>query len=178
MLRDARPQRLGLNVEDLGLQEAATRDYLAGSAQTLAAGQPSLEQSTEARLSEERMRAAELKQTRAAHARAVRKQIRAEWRASLTPKERVVDSFRELRRLRALWPVLSIAVAGAVGLAAGLAAGSAATLVECVGLCIVAIALARRAVERRRARQLPDGFADRVSDQLDRVKATVRPVLE
>ncbi|MGO9753767.1 MAG: hypothetical protein ACLP22_20115 [Solirubrobacteraceae bacterium] len=149
------------------------RDYIAGSVRTLVARQPSFEESEATRLLVEQARAAALERMRAAQARAVRKQMRAEWRASLTPTERVVDSFRELRRLRALWLVLSIAVVVLVGLAAGLAAGSLTTLAECGGLYIVAIALGRRVLERRRARQLPDGFADRVSDQLERVKAAV-----
>ncbi len=173
MLIDGRHQRLGINGDDLGVQEAAMRDYLAGSAQTLAARQPAFEQSEEARLREEHKRIAALEQARAAQARAVRKQMRAEWRASLTPIERIVDSFRELRRLRALWLVVSIAVAVIVGLAAGVAAGSATTLAECGGHYFVAIVIGRRVVERRRARQLPEGYADRVSDQLERVKATI-----
>ncbi len=123
-----------------GVEEAthdeAMREYLASAARDL--GGPGSDfasvehrrhlQEQERAIELEQSRAAlALEQSRAALARAVRTQMRAQRRASMTLRERVVDRVLTLR-----------------------------------------------IVQRRRARQLPEGFNDRVSDQLDRVKAVIQ----
>ncbi|MGO9972779.1 MAG: hypothetical protein ACLP01_08240 [Solirubrobacteraceae bacterium] len=155
-------------------EDTVMRDYVAGSANRLLSRKQEFAEREEALRAEGQRRAADLEHARAAQARAVRRQVRREWRASLSPAERALDSARALRRVCGPWLLAILPLVVGAALAAGLIE-RVATLAECGVLFFVVVVLANRVIERRRARRLPDGYSDRVSDQLDRVKAAAPP---
>lgn len=171
MLTDERASRVADGV-DPAIHDRAIRDYVASAAHELGARSPDFASVEHQRRGEDTRRAAALEQARAAQARAVRKQLRAQRRASLTFGERVVDSFQRLRRLPIVWLLGSVAVFACAALMSGLTDRPTA-LGACAGVYIVAFSAALRIAHSRLAHQLPEGFNDRVSDQLDRVKAVI-----
>ncbi len=111
-----------------------------------------------------------LQRRRDAEDRAIRRRVRSEWRATLTRKERVAENVRQLKRLRLVWLVVSVSLAGVAIVAAALA-GASATLGLVGTVYIVALVLSAKIIHRR-ARRLPADHVERVHEQLDRVKST------
>jgi len=171
MLTDERYWRVADGV-DAVIHDQAMREYVVSAARELSGRSSDFVSVEHERRLEGRVRAVERERARAAQARAVRKQMRAQRRASLSIGERVADSFRGCGRLPVVWLLTSVAVFGCAVLIAGLAARPT-ILAACAGAYIVALALTLKIVRRRLARALPEGFDDRVSDQLDRVKAAI-----
>ncbi len=153
---------------DPTIHDQAIREYVASAAHELGGRWSDFASVEHQRRGAGAQRAAELERTRAAHARAVRKQLRAQRRASLTFGERVADSFRRLGGLRVVWLLGSLAVFAGVALMAGLTDRPTA-LAAGAGIYIVVLWTALR-IANRLARQLPEGYNDRVNDQLNRVK--------
>jgi hypothetical protein len=169
MLTDERNLDAGF---DAATQDAAMREYVASAARDLNGRFPQLALVEQQQRREDHERAAELEHARAMQARAVCRQMRAERRAGMTPRQRLLDSLGELLRLHLGWLAALVALVAGGVLAAGLA-DDARALAECGGVLIIVLGLSRHVVERRRDRQIPDGYNDRVSDQLDRVKAAI-----
>jgi Flp pilus assembly protein TadB len=119
---------------------------------------------------EERRQEAQREAGRAARERAIRKQVAAEWRASLTPAQRRAQAVgRILLALR----VLTIALAVVAPAAAALHRAPI-ELAPAGALYVVLLVLASRRAGRRAA-QLPDDRADLVREQLERLRSSLPP---
>ncbi len=147
---------------------SAMSQYLADSAREIKSRQQAAPSTADVEANRER---AADQRRRAAEDRAIRKRVRAEWRATLTAKERLAENLRYLKRLGVVWLLVSVLLAG-VAIAAAALAGASATLGLVGSVYIMALMLAAKIIHRR-ARRLPADHVERVHEQLDRVKSTL-----
>jgi hypothetical protein len=146
---------------------AAMTDLLASSARDIKARQAAAaageQERTEELVARERSRAQEQ--------RDLTRRVRAEYRASLNRRERLVDDVQRLRRVGHLWLLLSVAFA-MLAIAMAVVAGGSGTLAVLAGAYVCALLLAMKVIRRRGERLTPE-FEERVNQQLARVKSTL-----
>jgi hypothetical protein len=147
---------------------SAMCQYLADSARDIKSRQQTAPSAASVEADRERAAA---ERRRAAEDRAIRKRVRAEWRATLTPRERLVENLHSLKRLRLVWLLVSVSLAAAAIAAATLA--KAPTAVGVGGAVYILALLLGGKIIHRRARKLPADHVERVHEQLDRVKSTL-----
>jgi hypothetical protein len=143
------------------------RDYLAASMRAMKTRQES------GALAELNRLEAEAQAARAAEDRAIRKQVKAEWRASLSPAERLLDTARDFRWLGLAWLFVTIPLAALAVIAGVLVGGPTGIAIGIgAGIYLVVVAVAFR-VAKARERHVPPEHLDRVREQLERVHATL-----
>ena len=147
---------------------AAMSQYLADSARAIKSRQRATAGTAGAEVDREREAS---ERRRAAEDRAIRKRVRAEWRATLTRRERFAENLRQLKRLRLVWLVISVSLAG-VAIAAAALAGARPRLAWSAPSTSSRWCWPRRSIHRR-AHRLPADHVERVHEQLDRVKSTL-----
>lgn len=145
----------------------AMTDYVAGSMHALRVRQDA---ASAARLAADQERAAADREI-AEHDRALRQRARADYLATLTPKQRALERVRLFRKLGLMWLLLTIVIAGAAIIAAVIAGASA--MLGLLGTIYISALLLASKVVRMRQRRLPPEHVEKVHEQLDRVKASL-----
>jgi hypothetical protein len=146
---------------------AAMTDLLSSSARDIKARQAAAVASEMERIEELDAR----ERSRAQEQRELKRRVRAEYRASLTRRERLVEDVRQLRGVGHLWLLLSVAFA-LLAIAMAVVAGGSGTLAVLAGAYVCALLLAVKVMRKRSDRLTPE-YEERVSQQLARVKSTL-----